>query len=523
MTIQGQATLPSEDALMFHKSRREALRSKLAPNTVAVIFANPIRNRANDVDYVYHQDPNFYYLTGWKEPHAVLLLFANSQTDKEGSYTEIIYIQNRDPRAEQWNGYRLGKEGALAMGFERVELKEKFVNNTPDFTGFDKVLMFDFKNDERDLSNDPYDLYALKRSFKQALNFPENFNRTSYRIKQEIRTASSDNFEKLKEMVAWYIKRDSTLLADPIINDFNRLESLEVPTDLKMKSAFVLKDYNFDVEKLPHIMGDLREVKTPYELTQLKRAIEISAIGQIEVMKALQPGMSEREVQGIHEYVFKKYGAAYEGYPSIVGAGNNACVLHYIENSSLPAETDLLLMDLGAEFEGYTADVTRTLPVRGTFSKEQRLIYEIVYEAQEAGIAQSLIGASAGAITRATQEVVKTGLLKLGIIDQAKDFRQYFPHGAVHHIGLDVHDLSNYGPLPENSIITVEPGIYIPKGSPCDEKWWGIGIRIEDDILITKEGPVNLSGKAPRKWQAIEALMRQPSPLDQFQLPSLSN
>lgn len=522
-SLVAQATVPDEEALVFHKSRRAALRAQLAPNTVAVIFANPIRNRANDVDFVYHQDPNFYYLTGWKEPHAVLLLFANPQTDENGSFTERLYIQNRDPRAEQWNGYRLGIAGAKAMGFERVQLKEEFVKNTPDFTPFDEVLLIDFKNDERDLDNDPYDLYDLKRVFKKAINFPEDFNRVSYQIQQAIRMVEPTNFSALKEQVEWYVQRDSSLLANPIIKDFIALETLETPEDLKMKTAFLMKDYYFDVEKLPQILGDLREVKTPYELTLLKRAVEISAIGQIEVMKALQPGMSEREVQGIHEYVFKKYGAAYEGYPSIVGAGNNACVLHYIENNDKPSETDLLLMDLGAEYKGYTADVTRTLPVKGTFSEPQRQIYQLVYEAQEAGIAKAVVGATAGEITRATQEVIKKGLLTLGIIETEKDFRRYFPHGAVHHIGLDVHDLSNYGPLPVHSVITVEPGIYIPKDSPCDSKWWGMGIRIEDDILITADGPVNLSAQAPRSWQAIEEMMKQSSPLDNFRLPALSN
>jgi Xaa-Pro aminopeptidase len=290
-----------------------------------------------------------------------------------------------------------------------------------------------------------------------------------------------------------------------------------------MKTAFVLKEFRFDVEKLERILGDLREVKTPFELTKLKRAIEISAIGQVEVMKALHPGMSEREVQGIHEYVFKKYGAAYEGYPSIVGTGNNACVLHYIENSDQAAETDLMLMDLGAEYDGYTADVTRTLPVKGTFTEAQRQLYEIVYDAQEAGIKKSIVGARTADITKITQEVVAKGLLDLGIIEEEAQFRKYYPHGAAHHIGLDVHDLSNYGPLPVNSIITVEPGIYIPKDSPCDPKWWGIGIRIEDDILITENGPINLSAGAPRHWEAIEAMMQKDSPLSNYNLPALSN
>ena len=519
----GQAKVPSEESLAFHQSRREALREKLPPNSVAVIFANPTRNRANDVDFVYHQDPNFFYLTGWREPQAVLLIFASAQQDDKGSYREKIYIQERDASAEQWNGYRLGVEGAQKMGFDRVALRSDFVQNPPVFDTFDEVLIVDFQDDERDLAGDPYDLYQLKKTFKKAINFPANFNRVQYQIQQAIRTATAEKFTRLKSYVEWQISRDASLLQDPIIKDFIALETLEVPADLKMQTAFVLKDYIFDVEKLEIIMGDLREVKAPFELKQLKRAIEISAIGQVEVMKALHPGMSEREVQGIHEYVFKKYGAAYEGYPSIVGTGNNACVLHYIENSDDPSETDLMLMDLGAEYEGYTADVTRTLPVKGTFSEEQRLLYQIVYDAQEAGIAQSVLGATTAEVTKATQKVVTKGLIQLGIITDASEFRRYYPHGAAHHIGLDVHDLSNYGPLPENAIITVEPGIYIPKNSPCDPKWWGIGIRIEDDILITKEGSINLSAGAPRAWKAIETMMAQPSPLDSFSLPELSN
>lgn len=521
--LLGQAKVPSEESLAFHQSRRDALREKLPPNSVAVIFANPTRNRANDVDYVYHQDPNFFYLTGWREPQSVLLVYASEQQDEKGTYQDKIYIQERDPSAEQWNGYRLGVEGAQKMGFDRVELRSEFVLNPPSFDAFDEVLIVDFQDDERDLAGDPYDLYQLKKTFKKAINFPANFNKVQYQIQQAIRTATPESFARLQNYVEWQIGRDASLLEDPIIKDFMALETLEVPADLKMKTAFVLKDYIFDVEKLEQIMGDLREVKAPFELKQLKRAIEISAIGQVEVMKALHPGMSEREVQGIHEYVFKKYGAAYEGYPSIVGAGNNACVLHYIENSDDPSETDLMLMDLGAEYEGYTADVTRTLPVKGTFSAEQRLLYQIVYNAQEAGIEKSLVGATTSEVTKATQEVVTKGLMDLGIISEPSEFRRYYPHGAAHHIGLDVHDLSNYGPLPENSIITVEPGIYIPNDSPCDPKWWGIGIRIEDDILITKQGPVNLSAGAPRAWEEIEKMMAQPSPLDGFTLPELSN
>lgn len=511
-----------DEQIIFHQSRRDSLRSMMPKNSVAIVFANPIRNRSNDVDFVYHQDPNFYYLTGWKEPHAVLVLYSSTQIDENGAYNEKLFVQERNARMEMWNGKRLGVDGAKKMGFDRVALRNEFIQSPLDFSIFEEVLIFDFENDERDLDNDPYDLYQLKKTFKQSIGFPLDFNRTKYSIQQAIRSVTNENYVELKRQINRQINRDSTLLEDDLIRAFVESEALEVPTDLKIKSAFALRNYFFDVEKLERYLGTLREEKTSFELKKLIRAIEISAIGQVEVMKALNPEMSEREVQGIHEYVFKKYGAAYEGYPSIVGAGNNACVLHYIENNEAPTSNDLILMDLGAEYQGYTADVTRTLPVNGKFSEEQRLLYEIVYNAQEAGILIAKKGTRLGQITRATQQVVAAGLVELGIIENEKDFGRYYPHGAAHHIGLDVHDLNSYGPLRPNAIITVEPGIYIPDGSPCDPKWWGIGIRIEDDILITEDTPINLSEKAPRKWQEIEKMMRETSPLDQFKLPELS-
>ncbi|CAI8304255.1 MAG: Xaa-Pro aminopeptidase [Flavobacterium sp. SCGC AAA160-P02] len=238
-------------------------------------------------------------------------------------------------------------------------------------------------------------------------------------------------------------------------------------------------------------------------------------------MKAMKPHMSETELQGIHEFVYKKYGAEYEGYPSIVGAGNNGCILHYIENNKTKVANDLVLMDLGAEYRGYTADVTRTIPANGKFTPEQKAIYDIVYEAQEAGIAKYTIGTSMAEPNQEARKIINQGLLKLGIIKSINEKHNYFPHGTSHHIGLDVHDPGNYKNFEENMIVTMEPGIYIPEGSKCDQKYWGIGIRIEDDILVTKNGPVNLSVEAPRTTIEIEKMMAKQSVLDEFVLPDL--
>ncbi|SDR80778.1 aminopeptidase P N-terminal domain-containing protein [Christiangramia echinicola] len=476
LNINAQKNTP-QDFLSseFHKSRRDALRSKMPENSVAVFFANPVRNRANDVDYIYHQDPDFYYLTGYKEPHAVLVIFSEDQTGEEGdSYDELLYVQEKNPRAEMWTGYRLGVEGAKNdLGFTNVFNGKEFLNNNIDFIEFENVMHKPFTNDYRDTRNNA-DLANLVEVFKNqvyAEKVPQiNNGALNVELKQEVSTAP---------------------------------------------------EVTIDTRSLRQYMGELRQIKTPEEMKLLKKAVRISAMGQVEVMKAMHPGMSETEIQGLHEYVYKKYGSEYEGYPSIVGAGNNGCVLHYIENSKTKVENDLVLMDLGAEYHGYTADVTRTIPANGKFNTEQRAIYDLVYEAQEAGIAAAVIGNNGSDTHRAGQEIINEGLYELGIIASPETRHMYFPHGTSHHIGLDVHDLNTGGNFEENMVITVEPGIYIPEGSDCDEKWWGIAVRIEDDILITENGPVNLSSEAPRKAEEIEEIMKQPSVFDDFNLPEL--
>ena len=512
----------SELSTEFHKNNRKQLREKLPNNSVAIYFSAPVRNRANDVDFEYHQDPNFYYLTGWEEPHAVLLVYNTPQTDEEGTYSEKLYVRDRDARNEMWNGRQLGVSGALKMGFDRVVNKTEFSKQALDFDRFDTVLMFDFENDVRNRDNDTSDLYDLQKHFKKQINYPDDFDAVRYRLYQQIRTVNNEEVPSLKRRIYYMITSDKTLEDDPVIQDFLKIDEKTVLTDLKTRSAYLLKDYNFDIDQLSYIMASLREKKSPEEIILLKKAIRISTQGQIEVMKAIHPEMTEREVQGIHQLVFKIYGAAHEGYPSIVGAGDNACVLHYVTNDKTDLKKQLILMDLGAEYKGYTADVTRTIPVSGIFSPEQRAIYQIVFDAQTAGINAAINGTTFRAVSEATNEVVQKGLLALGLIEKKEEYRRYLPHGISHHIGLDVHDPGLYDKLSPSMVITVEPGIYIPEGSPCDPKWWNIGIRIEDDILITDTTPINLSSNAPRSWNDIEAMMAKKSALDNFVLPELS-
>jgi Xaa-Pro aminopeptidase len=336
------------------------------------------------------------------------------------------------------------------------------------------VLFDEFENDYRD-SRDDADLYDLIKSFKNQI--------------QSTETVIESNQSK--------------------------------DTDINSQATVKTKTVNVDNKTLNRLMAGLREIKSPEEMKLLTKAIRISTMAQREVMKAMHPGMSETEIQGLHEYVYKKYGSEYEGYPSIVGAGNNGCVLHYVENNKTKVDNDLVLMDVGAEYHGYTADVTRTIPANGKFTPEQKAIYDLVYNAQEAGIAASVIGNTLRSPDVAARKVVNEGLIALGIAKDDNDARQYFPHGTSHHIGLDVHDLNLWGLFQANMVITVEPGIYIPEGSPCDKKWWGIAVRIEDDVLITENGPVLLSFEAPRKSDEIEALMKESSVLDGFKLPKL--
>jgi len=451
----------------FYKERRQKLREELPANSVAVFFANPVRNRANDVDYVYHQDPDFYYLTGYKESNSLLLVFKDSQVSANGtSYDEIIFVQPRNAQAEMWTGRRLGDSGVKdKLGLDQAFNNSEFKRYNIDFTKFASILFFDFQNDVRNNARDSSDTYDLITQFKAKVHYPE--------------------------------KNNSTLAVEPQKN-------------------------NLDMAGLKTIMDNLRGIKTKEELEMVRKAVRISCAGQVEVMKAIKPGMSEREIEGIHEYVFKKYQAEDLGYPSIVGAGHNGCILHYIDNYK-PNITnkELILMDLGAEFHGYSADITRTIPVNGKFSPEQKQIYELVLKAQEAAMKVCKPGTPFRDLYLATSNEINKGLKELGIIQNETDKHRYYPHGCCHHIGLDVHDRGPYEKLEENMVITIEPGIYIPDNAACDKKWWGIAVRIEDDFLVTKDGHEHLSVSAPRTVKDIEAMMKLPSALDDFVLPDL--
>lgn len=460
--------LPKEEFLpkdylpaSFHAGRRDALRAAMPENSVFVVFAFPTRTFSNDVDYIYHANPDLYYFSGYKEPHAMLLVFKNEQTDSAGNkYNEILFVQKKDAAAEQWTGKRLGTEGAKTkLGFNKVLNGDDFQAYNMDFSKFDKIIFAPFPIDVPNSRMNKADLYDLQDQFRKKIAIPEDYS----------------------------------------------------------------KEARFDTKAYRELTIKLREIKTDEEILLLRKAIEISCQGQNEVMKAVHGDMSELEIQGLHEYVHKKYGAEYVGYGSIIGSGENGCTLHYEENSKTRIGGSMVLMDVGAEYHGYTADVTRTIPADGKFSAEEKAIYQIVYDAQEAAFKLLKEGCKWTEIESAARETVANGLIKLGIITDKKDARKYYPHGLGHHIGLDVHDRGSYSELKKGMVITIEPGIYIPEGSPCDKKYWSIAVRIEDDALITQNGYELLSDAAPRKTEEIEKMISQKSAVDDFKLPALKS
>ncbi|MFI5219206.1 MAG: aminopeptidase P family protein [Bacteroidia bacterium] len=427
----------------FHTKRRKALRDKMPEGSVAILIASPVRNRSNDVDYEYHQDPNFYYYTGYQKSGAAVLIFKEPQVINGITADEFIYVNERNPVTESWTGKIPSKEEVSNTG----GISTVFIN-----TDFETV---------------DFDFSKMK---KLLVKIPTDINENS----------------KDKGSTGWLVK--------------------------KLKDQTTSQD--FDKVSMAKINSSLREVKEKEELVLMQNAVDITCRGFHEALKSAEPGMTEFQLEAINEYFWSKAGSEYAGYPSIVGGGANSCVLHYETNRKKLVNGDIIVMDMGAEYHGYSADVTRSFPVNGKFSAEQKIIYQLVYDAQKAGIEACKPGNDFSEPHRVAVKIITEGLKKLGIIKEDSEVHQYFPHGTSHYLGLDVHDPGTYGSLKPNSIITVEPGIYIKEGSECDKKWWNIGIRIEDDVLITTDGHNVISDCIPKTIAEIEKIMAQKSPFN---------
>ncbi|MFI5163483.1 MAG: aminopeptidase P N-terminal domain-containing protein [Sphingobacteriales bacterium] len=511
-----QTTAPEENlpkdylTKEFHAGRRDALRALMPANSVAVVFAYPERVFSKDVNYVYHANPDLYYFAGYKETSAVLLIFKEMQHGADGDYNELFFVNHRDPAQEQWTGRRLGVEGVKSkLGFAKVFNSEDFANYPIDLKKF--TVLYDGLPDDQGNMKPLYDAFRAKATIVAVdpgvlqvmttvamRGTPKNLDRLVTYLKPRMTGPAYQNNELLQALMS---KPDSAGLMTFKAKFNEQFGGLSAYTDLTTK---------------------LRGVKTAEEMDLMRKTVKISCFAHAEAMRAVKPSMSETELEGIMLYVHKHYGAEDEGYPPIVGAGANGCILHYEENNATALQNQLVLMDVGAEYHGYSADVTRTFPANGKFTDEQKAIYQIVYDAQEEVFKLCKEGVPYSQLEVKTHEILTAGLVKLGIIKSEKELGTYYPHGVSHHLGLDVHDKGAYGGnLLENMVITVEPGIYIPAGSPCDKKWWNIGVRIEDDVQIGKDHGTLLSIDAPRKWQDVEKMIAEKSIFDGGKFPEL--
>jgi Xaa-Pro aminopeptidase len=439
---------------MFAQRRAEFL-SRLGSG-VAVFHAKPVYNRNDDIDYPYRQDSDFYYLTGFEEPEAIAVLTADA--GKGPKYT--LFVQPRDPQQETWTGHRYGTEGALSV----------------------------FKADEA------YVIDSLPAVMPRIL---KGASRILY--------ASAGDLEFAQQLSGWAGPRAPTAPEDE--------ESEDAPPG----------DGGF-ASPLP-IVHEMRLIKSPEEIDRVQRAVDITEAALRSSMRAATPGLYESELEALQYYVYRTSGSERYGFPSIVGSGPNSVTLHYEENNRQMKEGEVVVNDIGTEYAMYSADVTRTIPVNGRFSPEQRQIYQIIVDAQDAAMelmrpAHTIAESSQKAAQVVTEGLVKLGILKGGVEENLRSqaFSRFYMHGLSHWIGLDVHDAGDYFE-PDGSprkfqpgmILSNEPGIYIPDGTPgVDPKWYNIGVRLENDVLVTEEDAVDMTANIPRRIEDVEAEMAKP-------------
>tara|TARA_B000000475_G_scaffold268849_1_gene261936 strand:+ start:1224 stop:2519 length:1296 start_codon:yes stop_codon:yes gene_type:complete len=423
--------------------RRQRLGANLPPNAAVVIAGASTQYRNADSSYAFRQDSNFWYLTGFNEAEATLVVLTDdSQTTKS-----IAFVPEKDKLKEIWDGYRAGPEGAV---------KDH---------GFDEA----FNNSE---IND---------------QLPELL--------------------KGRDRVFYPVGKNAGL-------DQNIIEWIKTAKSKDRHSSAI------DIADASSKVGNQRLIKDAYEIDLMKKACRISAESHVEAMKFVKPGMTEQEMEAFYLYEFAKRGGRFSAYTPIVAGGENACVLHYVENSKPLLDGDLLLVDAGCEYDFYASDITRTFPVSGKFTDAQLAIYEVVLEAESKAIAAVSVNNNVMDAQIISEKVVTQGLIDLGILTGSLDdlhakgaFKEFYMHKIGHWLGIDVHDAGDYMEddqfmqFKPGMVTTIEPGIYIPSSANVDDKWKGIGIRIEDDILVTPDGNENLTEFVPSDPKEIEALM----------------
>jgi Xaa-Pro aminopeptidase len=427
------------------KRRRRQLMGMMGAGSVAILPTSKEAVRNRDVHHPFRPDSDFYYLTGFSEPEAVLVLVPGRT---HGEY--ILFCREKDTTKEMWDGYRAGLEGAVA---------DFGADDAFPITDLDDIL--------------PGLLEERERVFFAMGSDPAFDKRVSDWVSQ-IRSRARAGVHGPIEFLA-----------------------------------------------LDHFLHDMRLYKSRAETALMRRAARLSAAAHVELMRQCEPGMYEYQLASLFRHHCQMNGADQLAYSSIVGGGNNACVLHYVENSEALQDGDLVLIDAGCELGFYASDITRTFPVNGRFSDPQRALYELVLEAQLAAIDKVRPGNHWNDPHRAAVRVLTKGLLKLGLLRgtlakalKAESYTRFFMHRTGHWLGMDVHDVGDYKvdghwrELERGMVLTIEPGLYIPSGSKgVAKKWQGIGIRIEDDVLVTSKGPDVLSRDVPKTVERIEALM----------------
>ena len=426
------------------KTQLEEFMRRMTPKSVAIIPGAREATRSNDTHYRFRQDSDFFYLTGFEEPEAIAVI----KPSDPNKY--VLFVRPRDPEREIWDGRRAGVEGAVS-----------------EFGADAAFPVADFNSKLREMLNDAEILY-----YRLGVN----------------RELDDTIIREITAMRGWNRKpiHPPQTIVDPA-----------------------------------SIIHEMRVLKTSEELEIMQTAADIAAEAHVEAMKAARPGMQEYQLEALIEQVFRKHGAAGPAYTSIVGAGPNATVLHYINNDAELRDGDLLLIDAGAEYKGYASDITRTFPINGRYTKAQREIYDLVLKAQMQCVEMVRPGVTHDQLKRHSIEVLTEGMVELGLlkgepeelIKEAKH-EQFYMHGLGHMIGIDVHDVGRYyfgqesRPLEPGVVMTVEPGLYIsPNTKDVPEQYLGIGVRIEDDVLCTNNGPRVLTNKVPKQAEEIEALM----------------
>ena len=430
-----------------YRRRRSNLMGMMTPDTIAIIPGAKTRTRNRDVDYVFRQDSDFWYLTGFNEPESILVLAPGREHGET-----ILFCEERDERHELYNGERLGPD--------RVS----------------QVLGVD-------------DGFPISDIAEILPGFIEGC--------QTIYVTLGDHPEFDRRLLGW--------VAD--------IRAREAGGAIPPGEFVALK----------HLLHEQRLVKSAAEVRLMRAAASITAEAHVRAMQTCRPGMNETALEAELTYTFMRRGARSSAYPSIVGGGVNACVLHYIDNDADLKDGDLVLIDAGCEYQHYAADLTRTFPVSGKFTKAQTAIYEIVLEAQKLGIEACRVGAAFNVPHDAALAAMVEGLVDLELLDgdvgailEEESYRDFCPHKTSHWLGIDVHDVGDYRvdgtwrTLEPGMVLTIEPGIYMPAVERLQHvpaRWRGLGIRIEDDVLITKDGPEVLTASVPKEISDIEALM----------------